>query len=371
MSSIIEYWSKDGAFQCLERLEKLSNFSTHLECPELLDEIQTSLFHFAPLNQSVVIVKKHSPEETILKRDKNISFSNHQNLRLTPEDLKPCTGSNKSELYKILTKCSELLSIIYIADQTRVEPNGSIDIKLNGYKSLTLTLKKITDIPADNAHESEIFEIYSWIYSEAKISDKLGLARNLISLHAKESLFDLQRGCLNSIFSNYQIYLKENLKQYIDVKNKISESIQKLSDRATDLTKQIGTYLRISIFSIYSFFLTAFIIRSINKDTLDLQISNSLYITFLAFMAVSIAIFFYAKSEYEHEKARFKSSYISLKNRYSDLISPSDLIKILQNDSDHSQDLIFLEESFSRTKKLWTTMLLTIFIAITLLKFFA
>jgi len=62
-------------------------------------------------------------------------------------------------------------------------------------------------------------EIFDWVYTDGNYTDKIGLARNLISIHLKnDNLLTLDEGTIHSLESGYDIYLKDNVKQYIEIK---------------------------------------------------------------------------------------------------------------------------------------------------------
>lgn len=364
---IISYWNKGSPYETLKKIQDLGSSCTELESADILEPTYTSLFSFFPISiydDSEKTKAKHS--QILQQREKHINYTHGHELKIVPEDLKLTNNHNK-ELSDFFRPALALVSLIHIADHTKIDSDFRIEIRLNGYKSISKKITSFSDISKENTEE--IFDIYSWVYSESKISDKIGLARNLISIHIRKGdITNIQPGCLSSLHSNYQIYLKENLKQYIDTKSKITDAIQKSSDKASDMVKQVGTYFRASIFSIYSFFLTIFLLRTINKNSIEPYISNSLYIIFIFFLAISISILLYAQSEFKQERARFIKNYDALKNRYTDLIAEPDLKRILQNDSDHINDLKFIDETFKRTNSLWVSLLCLMFILVTILK---
>lgn len=367
IEDIVRYWSKGSPYETLKKLQDLGSSCAEFESNDILEPIHTSLFSFYPIQNHDGSEKPKAKHSQILEqREKHINFTHGHELKIVPEDLKLTNTSNKN-LNDFFGPALALLSLIHIADHTKINSDYRVEIKLSGYKSISKEIISFADIKKESTEE--IFDIYSWVYSESKISDKIGLARNLISIHIRNGdITNIQAGCLSSLHSNYQIYLKENLKQYIDTKNKITDAIQKSSDKASEMVKQVGTYFRASVFSIYSFFLTIFLLRSINKENFELYISNSLYIIFIFFLGISIAILLYAQSEFRQERERFIKSYESLKNRYTDLIAESDLKKILQNDNDHINDLSFIDKSFKRTNELWVSLLCLMFILVTILK---
>jgi hypothetical protein len=367
IADIISYWNAGTPYEALKKLQDLGRSCTELESGDILEPAHTSLFSFLPISTCDNMAGNQANHSQVLqRREKHINFTHGHELLIIPEDLKLTNNHNK-DLSTFFRPALALLSLIHIADHTVIDNNLGVEVRLSGYKSISQKITAFSDINEDGAEN--IFDIYSWVYSESKISDKIGLARNLISIHVKNGdITSIQPGCLSSLHSNYQIYLKENLKQYIETKNKITDAIQKASDKASDMVKQVGTYFRASVFSIYSFFLTIFLLRAINKETLDLHISNSLYMIFIFFLIISVSIFFYAKSEFKQEKKRYINSYASLKSRYTDLIADSDLKIILQNDNDHINDINFIDETFKKTTDLWITLICLMFILVTSLR---
>lgn len=367
LSDIISHWKNGSPYSTYVKLQEISRSCHILETHDIQEPVNTALIHFVPIGSGANEPRDSNNRrlEVIKQRENHINFSHGHELQLIPEDLDLSNKENE-KLNNFFDPALSLLSLIHIADHTKICTDGSFEIKLKGYKSLSKKISGFSDIKP--SRETEIFDIYSWVYSESKISDKIGLARNIISIHTKNgNIADLQKGCLPSIHSNYQIYLKDNIKQYIEIKNKVTDSLQKSSEKASELTKQVGTYFRASVFSVYSFFITIFLIRSINKTTSDFKISEDLYVVFIFFLVISTCILLYSQAEFKKERERFKKNYESLKLRYIDLLSVSDLEKILQNDAPFKEDMTFIDDYFSRTRTLWVCLLSLMFVLITCL----
>ncbi|WP_211047310.1 hypothetical protein, partial [Pectobacterium versatile] len=67
----------------------------------------------------------------------------------------------------------------------------------------------------DPAKSMVLFDIYEWIYNQGNFVDKIGLARNIISIHTQDnSILNIPKSVLKSIESSFDIYLKDNVKQY-------------------------------------------------------------------------------------------------------------------------------------------------------------
>lgn len=368
---VVSGWKDGGAVQAFEKILALSNRAYYLECFELQKSYSTGLFVFGPKRSSSIAPK--SPEYP--NKDKIISLrSKACNIyleviqRLIPEDFKFSEEFPHSGVCLVFKKLQILICASYLADSTRGETDQSISIMLKGYKNANLQASNLNKISADNS--TVFFDIYSWAYTDGNVVDKLGICRNVISIHASEGeLLDLKSGCLEAIYSNYVIYLKDNLKQYVDLKNKLSEQIQKSSEKASDVSKNINSYLRGSIFSVCSFIFSVFLIRSLGKVTTDPILNDGAYSIFLLLMFVSALVLSYAVTETNSELRRYKRNYKSFQNRYTDLISSEDLKIIFSNDKDYEGDVAYIKSSRKRAVCLWLVSLVVIFGFVTFIYF--
>lgn len=77
--------------------------------------------------------------------------------------------------------------------------------------------------------------MYSWIFTDGNAADKAIIARNVLSLHCKySSLIDIDELAFASMQSNYNLYLRNNVNQYLELKTKW------LITYATWLPKQVN-----------------------------------------------------------------------------------------------------------------------------------
>lgn len=88
------------------------------------------------------------------------------------------------------------------------------------------------------------------------------MARNVISLHVVEDDFTKIKGNIeSSIKSNYNIYLKENVKKYIDVKNKINDSIFSLTNKFDDATGNLISSFKTSFYTLASLLISLILFK--------------------------------------------------------------------------------------------------------------
>ncbi|XRP53867.1 hypothetical protein AAG928_002935 [Enterobacter hormaechei] len=145
-----------------------------------------------------------------------------------------------------------------------------------------------------NANSMVLFDIYEWVYNQGNFVDKMGLARNIISIHAQDnSILNIPKSVLKSIESSFDIYLKDNVKQYIEIKNKISEFIITQNDKASDITKNMFSTLKTSFWSIITFFISVFLVKIVTDKSFDGIITKeTLIVTFMFLIFSEIYLIF-------------------------------------------------------------------------------
>lgn len=371
--AISEFWSDKSINSSFLKIKNLSEKANTLELLDNTKSFSTSLFIFkSQEDASVELQPKILREELLSKREKSTNFANSAQHNFIPEDFKVVNGVIPQEIQNTFTPLLLASSLIFICDYSRFTDAGDVKLKLNGYKTIENTIK-YAEIRINLENAADIFfEIYNWIYNDGSTIDKIGIARNIISIHLeKDSFTSIPHETIASISSGYQIYLKDNLKQYIEIKNKISESIQKSSEKASDLAKNVGAAFRSSIFAIYSFFFSIFLFRIVSGKTPTLEVTPEIYWIFFSFLCISILVCFYSMNELSDERSRLQTSYKNVKNRYKDLITEKDLAKILNEDQDHISDIEYINSRGVKTRILWATSLFVIFLLMTILRMYS
>lgn len=267
---------------------------------------------------------KGSRADYVLSRSKVSHFSNDSIIQFTPEDFKD-KSVNDQDLSMWLSKIRFALSLIYLSDYSVI--NGDIlDVRMKGYKLITAQIDY--GVPAD--YSEDLFEIYQWVYNGGDLADKIGLARNIISLHLRdEKTIGLSRGVIDSIKSGYDLYLKENVKQYIEIKNKISEFLLSQSDSAASLTKGMFGMFKTSFWSIVTFFFGVFFLRSIASNNAMSNSSNEIFIVSVSLILISFIYLIVCRVEISIDRKSLVKRYEEVKRRYVDLINSDDLDSII------------------------------------------
>lgn len=368
LNAIELYWREGGIGSTVVKLAELSKNVYIIQSLGIDQTFTCGSFVFQPLTldpPKATNPESPSKQKYLLARDKCCLLYESKSYPFIPSDFHFDKQLPHLGIQSLFESLKLAFSVIFIADISSFE-GASLKATIKGYRHIT----GVIDLSFDSKTLADNYlEIFMWAYTDGSVTDKLGIVRNLLSIHIDGSDFrQIRQGSMAALTSNYSIYLKENVKQYIEIKNKLSDQIQKQSDKASDVVKSIGSYLRASIFTVYSFVITTFVVRSISKSTTELTFTAGVYAIFLMFLALSLCTLLYAIRESVAEQDRFRLTYDSFKKRFDDLLSETDRARILQNDEDFNRDIAYIEKSRCRALIMWIVSLLVVFVFVTAVK---
>ncbi len=315
----------------------------------------TSTISFSSISNEFQNIGNPKRDEIFENFKSQCHFTNIENFKLLPNDfhfneINP-TYTEIKDLFKLY---SNLLAVIYLFDITTL--NGhEIEYKINGYKAF----KGVSELnKAINESFDEYYEIYDWVYNGGNLNDKIGLARNIISLHfAKNRGLDLQGQPFQSIKSSFKVYEKQNIKQYIEIRNKISDQLLDFNNRASKIVETFAVGFQKSSLALISFYISAIVIRVLSKGEFVNIFSLDATVLSFAFLLGSFAYFWVSRWEIKEQRKRFVDSYHNLKERYTDLLENDDIKKILNDDKEFNEDVKFIDSKRKIYTRLWLLVL--------------
>lgn len=216
-------------------------------------------------------------------------------LKLLPSDFNLIIKSNNTEINRFFYRIGTILSIIFIANTSELNQNNQFSFKVCGYKAITCGA---LDLDLYHQKFDLLVKIFSWAYEGGNNSDKLGLVRNVFSIHLDSSgniLVDEE--VWSAIQSNYQIYLKGNIQSYLEVKNKIGELILESSSRAYSMVDELLDSLKNNVFIILSFILTVVVVNGLKDSGESVVFSDSYLLIVILLSVVSAFWLLMTKSE--------------------------------------------------------------------------
>lgn len=354
-------------FQIFSKLFELGQFF-RFKIFGLKKAFYTSSICFEPLSEYTKLQENSKRNEIFEYFRAQCHFSNIEHFCLVPSDFKLIVkDEEQSELNELMNRYANVISIIFLFDITSIIGN-SIEFKINGYKSI----KGTSDVAKLHLQEfDEYYNIFDWVYNGGNLTDKIGLSRNIVSLHFKTAgeLY-LTGNPFQSVKSSFKVYEKQNIKQYIEIRNKISDQLLDFNNRANKIVETFASGFQKSTLALISFYLSAIVIRVLSKGDFVNIFSLDATILSLVFLSGSIIYYLVSRWEIKVQRTRFVNSYENLKKRYTDLLEPDDIKKILNNDIEFQQDLNFIDKKRKAYSRMWLTVVVllagsTIFLFIT------
>ena len=271
----------------------------------------TKSLTFRPIDSDFVN-NEFNREEKVLNIKKASNFNSAIRLSLLPDDFYFIVNCVNNPYKIIFDKTLTLLSSIYIANSAEVNGN-TLKLQISGQRTQTY------EYDIDNIQYNEnLYKIYDWIYTDGNAIDKAMLARNIISLHCKYTAFiDTDEKSFVSIKSNYELYQKENVDKYIEIKNKMTEFISQLIDQSKEIVLDIISQLEKNIFAFFTFIITVLLTNVISEKGLeDIFTKDVTYFTYLILCGSTMFIFITDK-KVNYKIKKFKENYESIKKNNS------------------------------------------------------
>lgn len=274
-------------------------------------------------------------------------FYNFDIYEILPDDFKITIDYENNPLTELFQKIMVLLSISFIATSSSINGN-----QLKGVISGQRTTDYCCEI-SQLQNNNVLYSIYNWIYTGGSQIDKAIIARNVISLHCRYvSITEIDEKVTASIQSNYNLYLKENVKDYLELKNKvaefISDTVSKTGEYATGLLDKFKT----NIIAIFGFLFTVILANIVSSQPLDKLFTREITILVecVLFGSLIYLLICYFQSRYEIKKVY--DSYELLKLNYKDILTEDDLEEIFGND----EILAEMKKTIRRSEKIYLSI---------------
>lgn len=331
---------------------------------ETSEKFSTDTVEFVSINSSAEVENISFRAERINKIKNLCHCSIVTKYPFIPEDFNPKTESENTLLNDLFKKTTLLYSSMFLFDIFEVDIQNNIRYKLNGYKTIN---HQINHSDIDISSFDEYYKIYQWTYDGGNIVDKIGLARNILSLNFEKESLKISETTFEAIKSGYKIYQKENIKQYIEIRNKISDQLIELQNKADKIVDSFVGDFKKSLFTVVSFFATVIVIRVVSKGDFSGGFTTEVTFLSIGFILISLGIMFFARWEINKQMGRYEEFYKHLKERYEDLLDKSDIKRILNNDNNFNSNKKFIEQKRCNYTVLWVLSLVILLVIVLIL----
>lgn len=247
---------------------------------------------------------------------------------MIPDDFFIKVDFAKNPLTKLFETLCSVLSLAYLSSAAIITENNELNVQILGQRKVEFTYSLLN--PKINP---EFYRIYRWIYTDGNPVDKSILARNIISLHCRYSaLTDLDEKTLSSIQSNYQIYLKDNVSQYIDLKNKLAQFICDVVSKTGDYATMLLGDLKKNLIAIFGFLFTVILANIVSDQPLQNIFTREITVILEVVIAGSVIYLIICHIESQYKLCKIKRTYYLLKDNYKGLLSDVDLQESFNGD---------------------------------------
>ena len=292
----------------------------------------------------------------------NSYFYNQDIYELLPDDFKIVIGYNGNPFSKLFQKLETILSLCMLASNSYIQQE-KLRLQIMGQRSIEYTyeLNEIEGNPI-------LYKIYDWIYSGGSNIDKAIIARNIICLHCKyEPLLFLDAKVLAAIQSNYNLYLKENVTQYLELKNRVAEFIAGTVSRTGEYATELLDKFKTNLFAIFGFLFTVIIANIVSDQPLNNIFTKDITVILEFVLIGSFVYLFISYKQSKYQMKKVYDSYNKLKKAYDQILTDDDIKECFGND----MIILDMKKTVEKSQKnyviIWSCFLAILFIALELM----
>lgn len=284
-------------------------------------------------NDNDMTIVQENRKETIEKCNSVSNFANNMEFELIPEDFSIISTNMNNEFIERLQRFKILFSLIYIADYSCIDEEN-LKIKLNGFRNRDYIIK-LNEFKYNKKYD-EFYKIYRWVFQDANEYDKITLTRNVIGMYCKYShILDIDEKTFLAIKSNYNIYLKENVDKYIELKNKLTEFVINTSNQMNDIIGNfIGNFEK-NIVAFVTFILGTIIANIVSDSPLDNILTKDIVSIIIAILIGSVGYLGITIIATYYRFLHYKRNYEDLKESYGEILNEQDINIIFKNDKEY------------------------------------
>lgn len=238
------------------------------------------------------------------------------------------TDNVEAPLMPLFEKTVILYSLCFLFDYVKITQED-LYYKLNGYKTLagTINVEHLCNTDIDINAWTNYLEIFKWQYNGGNTTDKSAIVRNIVSLNISEdNKLSLREGTLDAIDSNYRIYERENVKQYIELRNSVSTQLRDYQKDIIRIFDDFEGDFKKLFFSFLTFAFTTAIIRVLAKNIDDnIILPDTIILLLLGFCGASCLYYAYARWARNKKVKLFDKQYNDTRSFYEELLSKKEM----------------------------------------------
>lgn len=280
---------------------------------------------------------------------------------VTPDDCHIEEREDDGKLTMIFDQLSQMLSACFVSDYSQLNKDGAT-IRLSGYRmhKTEMRAQKVEELKYDARAEEQWYRIYDWCYTGGSTSDRLVIARNIITLNLHDiNTLSLNDSTLGAIRSNFKIFERKNVHEYVKVRKDVSQSLLDLQGKVNSIVEGFSSDFQKSVISLGTFFLTVIVVRVVARgDIAGAFTGNLVALSFVMIMFSAVNLVYYRCTVDKKEKLFYKH-YGQLRKRYEKLLSKEELNELFA-DSDPNKcgsEAYYIEWQKRKYTQIWIAAL--------------
>lgn len=254
-------------------------------------------------------------------------FYNFDVYELVPDDFNIEVDYEGNPLTGLSQKIETVLSLALIANSSSIR-QAHLAGAINGQRTIEYEIDLNEVI-----NNKFLYSIFNWIHTDGNSIDKAIIARNVISLHCRQiPIIELNESVVASIQSNYNLYLKNNVTQYLELKNKVAEFICEEVSKTGEYATKLLDKLKTNLFAILGFLFTTVLANIVSDQPLDNIFTKDIVMLLQMVLSVSFIYMFICIVQLIYEFRGVCNSYIQLKESYQNILTERDIEEIFKED---------------------------------------
>lgn len=320
--------------------------------------LRTGYFNFVEAKYENDIIYNCSNSKKVLEERSNIcNIETKADILFTPDDFNPlCNNNTNVDLQCKFRNVSQVLSLIYLAEYCKLAGN-ELHIILNGHRTIDESINiKVASV------SDAFFEVYRWLYTDGNIYDKYEIVKNVISLKCKNSsILNVGKETMAAIKSNYNLYMKENVKDYLALKQCVASGLQTFCNNIGDIVTRFGGFLKGNLFAAFGYIATLIFAKGIEETGSQFKVEDFSLIT--SFVITGSLIFgIVSLFEVLAKKNYYNKCIEALKGYHADIFQTDELCLLVDENPILKAANKHFVVGVIVTSILWLVMIIGVFI---------
>lgn len=319
------------------------------------ENLRTQTFVFSNLNFDDEFDFDFYRDSIVEKGKYNINRNGGNLHDFLPDDFYLVKRSQSELLNKIFDKLCMVLCLTYLSNYSEIF-SRTANYKIVGYKTINIEIEldTISDISTNTL--KSFYQMYTWVYESEtpNTSDKCGICRNILSLYLNsENVCTIDDDLYSYALSCNEIYLKENVDKYIEVKGNVINLLNDLNVKLLDTSKTFSNKLRNNLMALITFYFSTLLMNTISTGAINNIFTKDIATISYAFILCSLVYYFISLTDYRHELERYKKFYMKQKKFYGDVLIEKEIQDIFMNDQPYNDDLKEIKWAGIKYSALW------------------